>query len=214
MPQISYLTRNEIQGILAAIQHTSWAEKRNQVLLLYMYNTGSRVQEVADARLPWLSLHGPHKVEILGKGNKVRVCPLWETTARALEHYLKERNQLECPTDHLFLNRSCRPLSRSGITYIIDSCVQKAASAMPSLRNKRVTPHTIRHTTAMHLLQSGVEMNVIKSWLGHASVATTDRYVQIDLEMKTRALETCEIAGDRKRRRRVTPELLSWLEAL
>lgn len=214
IPQISYLTRNEMQGIFAAIEHASWEGQRNQVLLLYMYNTGSRVQEVADARLSWLSLHGSHKVEILGKGNKLRVCPLWETTSRALKYYLKERNRLECPTDHLFLNRSRRPLSRSGIAYIIDSCARKAASIMPSLRNKRVTPHTIRHTTAMHLLQSGVEINVIKSWLGHASITTTDRYVQIDLEMKSRALKTCEITGGRSRRHRVTPELLRWLESL
>lgn len=181
-----------------------------------MYNTGSRVQEVADARALWLSLHCPYKVEILGKGNKSRICPLWDTTAKALEYYLKERNRLECHTDHLFLNRCHMPLSRSGIAYIVDSCARKAASGIPSLRNRRITPHTLRHTTAMHLLQSGVEINVIKSWLGHASVATTDRYVQIDLEMKTHALKSCEITGGQLRRSRqhVTPELLTWLESL
>ena len=215
LPQIFYLTRDEIQGILAAIDHTRWEGHRNYVLLLYMYNTGSRVQEVADARASWLSLHCPYKVEIVGKGNKSRICPLWDTTAKALEHYLKERNRLECHTDHLFLNRCHMPLSRSGIAYIVETHARKAACTVPSLQNKRITPHTLRHTTAMHLLQSGVEINVIKSWLGHVSVATTYRYVQIDLEMKAKALKSCEIGQHQfRRRQKVTPELLTWLESL
>lgn len=215
LPQIGYLTKDEMQAMLRAVDHTTWEGRRNHMLLLYMYNTGSRVQEVADARQSWLSLHCPYKVEITGKGNKSRICPLWDTTAKAIERYLEERNRLKCQTDHLFLNRCNVPLTRSGIAYIIDVCIQKAARMTPSLRNKQVTPHTLRHTTAMHLLQSGVEINVIKSWLGHVSVATTNRYVQIDLEMKAKALESCKIGQDKLRRRqKVTPELLTWLESL
>ena len=216
MPQIGYLTKDEVQAILAAADRTTWAGRRDHVLLLYMYNTGSRVQETADARASWLSLHEPYKVEIVGKGNKSRICPLWDNTVEALEYYLEERNRLKCHTDHLFLNRCRVPLSRSGVAYIIDSCVRKTAGKMPSLKHRRITPHTLRHTTAMHLLQSGVEINVIKSWLGHVSVSTTHRYVQIDLEMKRRALQTCEIAEgpSRRRRHRLTPELLTWLVSL
>ena len=216
MPQIGYLTKDEIQSILAAADRTTWAGRRDYVLLLYMYNTGSRVQETADACVSWLSLHGPYKVEIVGKGNKCRICPLWDITAKAIEQYLAERNRLGCQSDHLFVNRCRIPLSRSGIAYIIDSCTRKATCQMPSLKNRRITPHTFRHTTAMHLLQSGVEINVIKSWLGHVSVATTTRYIQIDLEMKRHALKTCEITGGplRQRRHQVTPELLTWLESL
>ena len=216
MPQIGYLTKDELQAVLAAADRTTWVGRRDYVLLLYMYNTGSRVQEVTDAHTSWLSLHCPHKVEIVGKANKSRVCPLWDTTAKALEQYLVERKRLGCQTDHLFLNRCHMPMSRSGIAYIIDSCARRASCQMPSLKNRRITPHTFRHTTAMHLLQSGVEINVIKSWLGHVSVATTNRYIQIDLEMKRRALQTCEITGRRSGRRchRLTPELLTWLESL
>ena len=216
MPQIGYLTKDEVQAVLAATDRAAWVGRRDYVLLLYMYNTGSRVQEIADARASWLSLHDPYKVEIVGKGNKSRICPLWDNTVEALEYYLEERNRLKCHTDHLFLNRYHRPITRSGVAYIIDSCARKAALKMPSLNNRRITPHTLRHTTAMHLLQSGTETNVIKSWLGHVSVATTNRYIQIDLEMKRCALQTCEITGGRsgRRRQRLTPELLTWLESL
>jgi site-specific recombinase XerD len=103
VPQIGYLTRDEMQGTLAAVDRTSWKGRRDYVLLLYMYNTGSRVQEVVDARISWLSLHGPYKVEITGKGNKSRICPLWDTTAQAIEQYIRERAQIRCSTDHLFL---------------------------------------------------------------------------------------------------------------
>jgi site-specific recombinase XerD len=216
VPQIGYLTRDEMQGILAAVDRTSWKGRRDYVLLLYMYNTGSRVQEVVDARISWLSLHCPYKVEITGKGNKSRICPLWDTTAQAIEQYIRERTLIRCSTDHLFLNRCGTPLSRSGVAHIVDTAVGKASGQIQSLKNRRITPHTFRHTTAMHLLQSGVEINVIKHWLGHASVATTDRYVQIDLDMKARALKTCEITTGQPQpgRRRITPELLTWLESL
>jgi len=215
LPQIGYLTKGEMQAMLRAVDRTTWEGRRNHMLLLYMYNTGSRVQEVADARQPWLSLHGPFKVQITGKGNKSRICPLWDTTAKALECYLEERNRLKYQSDHLFLNRCNVPLTRSGIAYIINACTQKAAALTPSLRNKQVTPHTFRHTTAMHLLQSGVEINVIKNWLGHVSVATTNRYVQIDLEMKAKALESCKIGQNKSRQRqKITPELMTWLESL
>lgn len=215
LPQISYLTKDEIQAMLRAVDRSTWEGRRNYVMLLYMYNTGSRVQEVADVRQPWLSLHCPYKVEIIGKGSKSRICPLWDTTAKTLKQYLEERNQLKCQTDHLFLNRCNVPLTRSGIAYIINACTQKAAHQTPSLQNKHVTPHTLRHTTAMHLLQSGVEINIIKSWLGHVSVTTTHRYVHIDLEMKAKALKTCDIKQDTSRRRhKLTPELITWLESL
>ena len=215
LPQITYLTRNEIQAILGIIDRTSSHGLRDYTMLLYMYNTGSRVQEVADARLSWLSLHSPFKVKITGKGNKLRICPLWDITAKALEHYIKEQEHLGCKTDHLFINRCNEPISRYGIAYIINKYACKAVTTMPSLQNQHVTPHVLRHTTAMHLLQSGVEINVIKSWLGHVSVSTTYNYVHIDLEMKTKAMEVCDIKQDIKHRcHKLTPELITWLESL
>ena len=215
-PQIEYLTKDEMKAILAATEDATWAGRRDYALLLYMYNTGSRAQETVDARTSWLSLHGPYKVEILGKANKSRICPLWNTTAKVLEKHLTEQHRSGCRSDHLFFNRHRTPLTRSGVTYIIDSCVRQAACKMPSLKNRRITPHTLRHTTAMHLLQSGVEINVIKSWLGHVSVVTTNKYVEIDLEMKRRALQACEITAANLpgKRQKVPPELLTWLESL
>ena len=118
--------------------------------------------------------------------------------------------------DHLFANRQGGQLSRSGIADIVERAVARAAESTASLRGCRVTPHTFRHTTAMHLLQSGVEINVIRSWLGHVSIATTNRYIEIDLAMKTKALETCAVGASALRpgRWRTDPDLLTWLESL
>ena len=152
IPQIKYLTKDEMLAILCSIDRTTWEGRRNHMLLHYMYNTGSRVQEVVDARCSWLSLSYPYKVEIVGKGNKSRICPLWDTTAKALEHYLIERNQLNCQSDYLFLNRCNLPLTRSGISYIIGSCTEKATALIQSLGNKQVTPHTLRHYPARRIM--------------------------------------------------------------
>ena len=214
LPQIAYLTKDEMHALIHAIDQTTLEGKRNYALLLYMYNTGSRVQEIVDAQISWLSFKHPPKVEIVGKGTKSRICPLWNNTAKTLERYLKQRSQLTRQSNHVFVNRSHMPFSRSGVAYIINTCAQKASCTVPSLQSKKLTPHVLRHTTAMHLLQSGVEINVIKSWLGHVSLATTYRYVEIDLEMKSEALKTCEIVSKPRRHRKVTPELLTWLESL
>jgi site-specific recombinase XerD len=214
LPQISYLTKDEVHALIHAPDKTTWRGHRDHILLLYMYNTGSRVQEVVDAQVSWLSLENPSKVKIVGKGAKSRICPLWKDTAKALDCYLKQRSQLPYKTDHMFINRSHMPFSRSGIAYIINTYVRKASCTLPSLRNKKVTPHILRHTTAMHLLQSGVEINVIKSWLGHVSLSSTYRYVEIDLEMKSEALKTCEVMSQSRRRHKVAPKLLTWLESL
>jgi integrase/recombinase XerD len=187
--------------------------RRDYTLLLFMYNTGARVQEVADTRLSWLTLCLSAKVDLLGKARKCRTCPLWESTARHVRQLIEERGLKPEQDGHLFVNRSGQPLSRSGIAEIIG---RHARAATPGLRGRKVTPHTIRHTTAMHLLQSGVEINVIRSWLGLVSTATTNRYIEIDLEMKRKALEACEfgrgeppVAGWWS-----TPDILALLESL
>src|SRR5207249_9063353 len=113
----------------------------------------ARVQEVSDARLSWLTLHAPYKVEILGKGRKRRTCPLWENTVQHLQQLIEERRLPPGQDDHLFVNHFGRSLSRSGIADLLS----RYAARTPSLSGRKVTPHTIRHTTAMHLLQSGVE---------------------------------------------------------
>jgi site-specific recombinase XerD len=171
---------------------------------------------VADTRVAWLTLVAPYKVELLGKGRKWRTCPLWESTAGHVRQLVEERRLKPGEDGYLFVNRFGHPLSRSGIANLIERYTTKAAATMPSLQGQRVTPHTFRHTTAMHLLQSGVEVNVIRSWLGHASIATTNRYIEIDLAMKRKALATCEVSGSAPSAATwcANPDILCWLESL
>jgi integrase/recombinase XerD len=169
-------------------------------------------------RTAWTVVQPPQCLSFppLGKGRKWRTCPLWESTARHVQQLIEERGLKPEQDGHLFVNRSGQPFSRSGISEIIGRHARQADVTAPGLRGRKVTPHTIRHTTAMHLLQSGVEVNVIRSWLGHVSIATTNRYIEIDLQMKRKALEACEVgrgepaaAGWRSR-----PDILTWLESL
>lgn len=216
VPEIQYLEREHLTALLGAVARNSPRGRRDYALLLFMYNTGARVQEVSDARLSWLTLRAPYKVEILGKGRKRRTCPLWENTVQHLQQHIEERRLPPGQDDYLFVNLFGRPLSRSGIADLLTRYVARTAATTPSLSGRKVTPHTIRHTTAMHLLQSGVEMNVIRCWLGHVSLATTNRYIEIDLAMKTKALEACEV-GDKDGKTpswRSDPDILAWLESL
>jgi site-specific recombinase XerD len=216
LPEIHYLEKEQLTALLGAIPKDSALGRRDYTLLLFMYNTGARVQEVADTRVSWLTLTEPFKVELLGKGRKWRTCPLWESTVHHLRQFIEQQKCSASQDDYLFVNRYGRPLSRSGIADMIQRYTTKAATTLPSLKAYRVTPHTFRHTTAMHLLQSGVEVNVIRSWLGHVSIATTNRYIEIDLAMKAKALAACEVnspgpgapTGPRN------PDILAWLESL
>ena len=216
LPEITYLEKNEMMAIVNAPNRRTALGRRDHAILLFMYNTGARAQEVADARASWLALEPPPKTEILGKGRKWRTCPLWDSVAAALTQVLHEQSPGGPDDPYLFLNRYGQSISRFGIWKIIEKYKKQATAATPSLRTKRVTPHTIRHTTAMHLLQSGVEINVIRSWLGHVNLATTHRYVEIDLAMKRKALESCELAaeGMPSGQWRSDPDILAWLESL
>lgn len=215
-PEICYLDKRELAALFAAIDTRTVIGRRDYAILLFMYNTGARVTEAANSIVAWLSLQPPHKVEILGKGRKWRTCPLWKSTVTALRTSLSDRGTRIESDDHLFINRFRKPLSRFGIRNAIEKYKNKAILQMPSLKSKTVTPHTLRHSTAMHLLQSGVEINVIRSWLGHVKLETTHRYAEIDLAMKTKALEACEVTnrGISSRRWRSDPDILKWLESL
>lgn len=215
-PEIGYLEKDHMTALLGAVSKDSRRGQRDYTLLLFMYNTGARVQEVVDTRIGWLSLVPPYKVELLGKGRKWRTCPLWESTAQQLRQFVAKHRPNASPDDAVFVNRYGCPLSRSGIADLVQRYASKAATTVPSLQNRHVTPHTLRHTTAMHLLQSGVEVNVIRSWLGHVSIATTNRYIEIDLAMKAKALAACEVTapppGEAIDPR--NPDILAWLESL
>ncbi len=216
---IDYLDEEELDTIFAEIDRRQPEGQRDFTLLLFTYNSGARVQEVADLRVSWLTLCKPFRVNLLGKGRKWRICPLWKDTGEALRSLLADR-PATTEDQHVFLNRYGAPLSRHGIFNIVKKYVARAAVKLERLASKRISPHTIRHTTAMHLLQSGVELSVIRSWLGHSSVETTNQYCHIDLQMKAKALERCEARYQhddgvtRPPSWKASPDILAWLKSL
>lgn len=188
---VSYLEKSEIDALLAVPNRAVAQGRRDHALLLFLYNTGSRADEAAhmligDLHLPATPSRDSGWVLIRGKGSKERHCPLWASTINELVPLMGTR----APSDHVFLNRRGQPLTRFGIHALVERC---AAATAPSLRGKRVSPHTIRHTTAMHLLRAGVDINTIRAWLGHVSLRTTNVYAEADLEMKAEALANCEV---------------------
>lgn len=191
-PVISYLDKHEIDALLAAPDRCCPQGRRDYALLLFLYNTGARASEAAQIAVGDLILDTSPSARFLGKGRKIRLCPLWLHTAEVLHELLGSR--LNGPRDApAFLNVRGQPTTRFGIYSLVARCVDKAAETVPSLRDKQVSPHAIRHTTAVHLLRAGVDINTIRAWLGHASLETTNRYAEVDLEMKAKALETCAV---------------------
>ena len=209
------LTRADIEHVLSTIDQSTALGRRDLALLQFLYNTGARAQEVVDVRLPALRLDAPAQVRLLGKGRKERLCPLWPETTVLLRRMLRDRRVAPTDDQPLFLNANRRPLTRFGVRHIVCSCVAAAARSRPTLGRIAISPHTLRHTTALHLLQAGVELNVVRSWLGHASIETTHAYIEIDLQMKQAALEACQPPGlDSPPPCWKSPDLLTWLEAL
>ena len=189
---IPYLEKAEIDAVLAVPDRHTLLGRRDYALLLFLYNTGARASEAADLSIGALVLDETPAVRILGKGRKVRHCPLWPNTAQELRALLATR--LDGPADaRVFLNVRRQPITRFGIHTLVERTITAATKTTPSLANKRVSPHSLRHTTAVHLLRAGVDINTIRAWLGHVSLETTNRYAEVDLEMKAKALATCAV---------------------
>jgi len=208
---VPYLDKAEMDALLVAPDRHTRQGIRDHALLLFLYNSGARCEEAARLTVADLDLGASAAVKILGKGNKVRLCPLWPATARTLRALTAGRGQGE----PVFLNRRGDPITRFGIYAMVNRYARQATPRVASLRAKRVSPHVIRHTTAVHLLRAGVDINTIRAWLGHVSVDTTNVYAEVDLEMKAKALSTCEIPDGRATRswhRQVG--LLSFLKEL
>ena len=146
------------------------------------------MQEIADLRACDLQLTKPFQVRLFGKGRKERYCPLWPQTATVLRAFSEERNLDPRSEARVFLNHRGEPLTRFGIRYILARCLDRATNDVPNLRKKRLHPHSMRHSTAVALLKSGVDLSTISHYLGHASLTTTNRYAKVDLEMKRRAI--------------------------
>jgi integrase/recombinase XerD len=196
-PLVSYLEKKEMDALLAAPDRGTRQGLRDHALLLFLYNSGARADEaahvlIADLQLGLKPERDPSSVLIRGKGNKLRRCPLWARTVNELHLLVSGRG----PQEHVFLNRRGQPLTRFGIHALVERYAAKVTAELPELASKRVSPHTIRHTTATHLLRSGVDINTIRAWLGHVSLATTNIYAEVDLEMKAKALANCEIGEE------------------
>lgn len=217
-PVPEYLEREEVMQIFRDIQTESRDGRRDEALLRLLYNTGARAQEVVGLDVNHIRFSRPYLARIHGKGPKERTCPLWPETIKALKVYLAERGIGLAEAGPIFVNAKGKRLSRFGLRYIITQRVAVAAPSCPSLMTRKVGPHTFRHTTAMHLFQSGVDLNMIRSWLGHASIETTHGYVEIDLEMKRKTLQSCEKLLPKTKSAepswRREPDILAWLSRL
>ena len=191
---VPYLDKAEIDALLASPDRRTPQGRRDYALLLFLYNTGARASEASDLTVS--DLHLDHaSVDILGKGRKRRQCPLWPTTVRELRALVNDRP----PQEQVFLNRCGQPMTRFGVHALVERTAARAQGSMPSLATKRVSPHCMRHSTATHLLSSGVEINTVRAWLGHASLETTNVYAEINLEGKARALAKCEVTAGQTR---------------
>lgn len=213
-----YLERDEVQAIFREIDCRTLLGQRDDALLRMLYNTGMRAQEVVDLDVRHVRVTRPFTVLIHGKGRKERVCPLWAETVSSLKRYLQARAIRHTDAVPLFLNTDGDRLTRYGVRYIVTHRVREAAQRCPPLLTRPITPHTWRHTTAMHLLQSNVDLAMIRSWLGHASIETTNTYVEIDLEMKQKTLASAEKLLPKIKSSatswRANKDILSWLSTL
>jgi site-specific recombinase XerD len=211
-PLITYMTRDEVDALLRVPNQSTWLGRRDYALLLTMYNTGARASEMMGLVPAQLMLGPSPSVQIHGKGRKERVVPLWPTTAQVLRAWVKDCELTQ--TGPVFPTVRGAHLSADALDHLLRRAVAAASIECPTLKSKRITPHVIRHTTAMHLLQSGVDIAVIALWLGHESIETTHGYVEADIEMKERALSRLQPVKGRVGRFKPSDALLRFLSAL
>jgi integrase/recombinase XerD len=211
---VEYLEYEEIEAVLSAIDQKMLDGRRDYALLTTMFNTAARVQEIVDLQARDLQLTRPFQVRILGKGRKERFCPLWPQTAKTLRAFCKERNLDLRSNAKVFLNHRGEELTRFGVRYILAKYLGRARSRAPGLAKKRLHPHSMRHSAAIALLKSGVDLSSISQWLGHASLNTTNRYATIDLEMKRRAIAQVKTIPRSSRTPWKDRTILGWLESL
>lgn len=214
---LAYLEAPELAAVLGAIDRTTRAGRRDYAVLAMLFNTGARVQELLDLRVHDLQLTPPYQVRLVGKGRKERSCPLWGQTAGLLRALCAEWDLQDQPAARIFLNQRGQPLTRFGVRFLLAKALRQATATCPTLTGKKLHPHSVRHSTAVHLLKAGVDLVTIGQWLGHASLNTTTKYATIDLDMKRQALAQAQPLGPEP-----TPTapwhrdaaLLAWLEGL
>jgi site-specific recombinase XerD len=209
---ITYLDKPEMDAILASPDRQTPQGRRDYAMLLFLYNSGARASEAATLRICDVDWHA-RSVRILGKGNKGRTCPLWSSTIEQVRSCAGLRE----PEQHVFVNHNGQPITRFGIHTLVERHAAAACGPMPSIANKKVSPHVIRHTAATHLLRAGVDINTIRAWLGHVSLRTTNIYAETDLQTKARALASCAPAEDattEAKHWRQRPDVMEFLRSL
>lgn len=185
---IEYLDQEEVEALLKAPIRATASWQRDLALFALMFNTGARVQEVLDLEVRDVRLDPPYQVRLRGKGGKVRVCPIWANTAAKLQSLVERSNSAAEPHSPLFTNQRGRKLTRFGVRYLLRKHLARCADSVATLRGKRIHPHSLRHTTAIHLLKAGVDFATISQWLGHAALNTTMNYARADIDLKRQAL--------------------------
>jgi site-specific recombinase XerD len=211
-PMLGFLSRQEMLVVMGEPGNT-WTSQRDHLLLAMLYNTGARVSELIGVRVADVVLDSPACVHLRGKGRKQRSVPLWKSTVQEVQAWLR-RNPALGADAALLPNRDGQAMTRSNVTQRLDIAVACAAKVHSSLAKRSISPHTIRHTTAMHLLQSGVAFSVIALWLGHESTTTTHRYVEANLAMKDKALARLQQPDTKMRRYHPPDALMQFLQAL
>ena len=216
-PQTDYLEHDEIETLFKTLPRHGSLSLRDRGIFMVLYNTGARVQEIADLRIADADLDGPLRIRLHGKGDKWRSCPLWAETAEVLKRLTADLQDGLTP---LFMSRQRKPLTRFGIYKIVKRHTAGLRRSAPEKKYHGVSPHVFRHSTAVGLLEQGVDINVIRAWLGHVSLETTSRYAEITLRGKMAAVATClpPVAASITSRRsdgwRRDEELLTWLNSL
>ena len=213
--QMDFLTKDEYQALYNSCEKGSELGHRDQLMLIILYNTGVRVSELiglATQDIITDSSGLASYIHVHGKGRKERDIPLWKSTATFLRKYVDARNM--DGSSKLFINRTDGALTRSGVRYRLNCLVEKASESIPSMKRKNISAHTFRHTVALNLLQSGVDISTIAIWLGHESILTTHKYMEADIEMKRRTLEKLQEPGSNSLKYRPDNAILAFLDSL
>jgi site-specific recombinase XerD len=211
-PLLGFMSRDEVRTLLDTSDTTTWYGRRDRMLLTLLYNTGARVSELIAIRVDDVEFDLTPSVRLRGKGRKQRSVPLWKDTITEVRRWIEYAH---LKTDQILVpNRWGKPMTRSNVAERLARAVNIATLQCPTLKGRRISPHTMRHTTAMHLLQAGVDLTVIALWLGHESPVTTHGYVEADLAMKDRALAAIAPSANRRTRYRPPDALMKFLQAL
>lgn len=214
---VDYLDADELRRVLEAVDRSTPMGRRDYLLLTVLFNTGARVQEVVSLNTTDIRLIPPASIKILGKGRKERICPLWPETTRLIKQFCHEARLSLQESRPLFCNHRGGPLTRFGARLILLRHAERAAKSYPVLTKKRIHPHVLRHSTAVHLLKAGMDLSTIAHWLGHSRINTTHKYLTMDTEGKRAALAAAGpvlAKPNGAARRRISEDLMQWLESL